>query len=114
MCGNDWYDFVKHCALVRIFFGKKNFIKFLKVHFYDNDPNKEPDNNDFGRKNFLNTKFSLIFKNWGTLVLLDGCITGTSGSCKATMKVQFKAAIGGMFSNCEDEMTAPFETEWAI
>uniref|UniRef100_A0A914IDR1 Serpin domain-containing protein n=1 Tax=Globodera rostochiensis TaxID=31243 RepID=A0A914IDR1_GLORO len=83
-CGSDYYEHVKHCAM---------------VHFYDNDPDKEPRNTEHKR----------------TLVLLDGCII-TAGSshknCTAKVNIAFEQQPKSSFfyGTCDAEMKTVFES----
>uniref|UniRef100_A0A183CP34 SERPIN domain-containing protein n=1 Tax=Globodera pallida TaxID=36090 RepID=A0A183CP34_GLOPA len=80
-CGSDYYDYVKHCAM---------------VHFYDNEPEKEPRHSDHKR----------------ILVLLDGCITGASHqNCTANVNITFEQPERSFFhGNCDAEMKTVFES----
>uniref|UniRef100_A0A183C082 SERPIN domain-containing protein n=1 Tax=Globodera pallida TaxID=36090 RepID=A0A183C082_GLOPA len=84
-CGSDYYEHVKHCAM---------------VHFYDNDPDKEPRNTEHKR----------------TLVLLDGCIiTGGAAAhknCTANVNIAFeqKPKSSFFYGTCDAEMKTVFES----
>uniref|UniRef100_A0A914HTI1 Serpin domain-containing protein n=1 Tax=Globodera rostochiensis TaxID=31243 RepID=A0A914HTI1_GLORO len=82
-CGSDYYDHVKHCAM---------------VHFYDNDPEKEPRN----------------FDHKSTLVLLDGCIIAGGAShknCTANVNIAFEQPQRSFFyGNCDAETKTVFES----
>ncbi|KAL3095520.1 hypothetical protein niasHS_004126 [Heterodera schachtii] len=84
-CGNPYYDQVKHCAM---------------VHFYENEPEKEPNGHEFKR----------------TLALLDGCVVGgTAQNCTAKVKIEFEEPKSSFFyGNCDAQMKTMFENSFEI
>ncbi|KAL3109175.1 hypothetical protein niasHT_013955 [Heterodera trifolii] len=84
-CGNRYYDQAKHCAM---------------VHFYDNEPEKEPNGDESKR----------------TLVLLDGCIkTETAQNCTANVQIAYERTGSSFFyGNCNAEKKTVFESSIEI
>ncbi|KAL3096358.1 hypothetical protein niasHT_026325 [Heterodera trifolii] len=84
-CGNPYYDQIKHCAM---------------VHFYENEPEKEPNGQEYKR----------------TLALLDGCVTGGADkNCTAKVKIEFEQAKSSFFyGNCDVQKKTVFESSFEI
>ncbi|KAL3099990.1 hypothetical protein niasHS_001916 [Heterodera schachtii] len=84
-CGNPYYDQIKHCAM---------------VHFYENEPEKEPNGHEYKR----------------TLALLDGCVaTATEKNCTAKVKIEFEQAKSSFFyGNCDAQKKTVFESSFEI
>uniref|UniRef100_A0A1I8AYV3 VWFD domain-containing protein n=1 Tax=Meloidogyne hapla TaxID=6305 RepID=A0A1I8AYV3_MELHA len=74
VCGNEYYDKIKRCAM---------------AHFFnDNKPETMP-KDDLDRK---------------ILVILDGCATCTKGGTITGLRVTHKEESGGFFSRCSEIM----------
>ncbi|KAL3096361.1 hypothetical protein niasHT_026328 [Heterodera trifolii] len=84
-CGNPYYDQIKHCAM---------------VHFYENEPEKEPNGHEYKR----------------TLALLDGCVAGGADkNCTAKVKIEFEQPKSSFFyGNCDAQMKTVFESSFEI
>ncbi|KAL3096355.1 hypothetical protein niasHT_026322 [Heterodera trifolii] len=84
-CGNPYYDQIKHCVM---------------VHFYENEPEKEPNGNEYKR----------------TLALLDGCVAGRADkNCTAKVKIEFEQAKSSFFyGNCDAQKKTVFESSFEI
>ncbi|KAL3099991.1 hypothetical protein niasHS_001917 [Heterodera schachtii] len=84
-CGNPYYDQIKHCAM---------------VHFYENEPEKEPNGHEYKR----------------TLALLDGCVAGGADeNCTAKVKIEFEQPKSSFFyGNCDVQMKTVFESSFEI
>ncbi|KAL3099993.1 hypothetical protein niasHS_001919 [Heterodera schachtii] len=84
-CGNPFYDQIKHCAM---------------VHFYENEPEKEPNGHEYKR----------------TLALLDGCVVGGEDkNCTAKVKIEFEQPKSSFFyGNCDAQMKTVFESSFEI
>ncbi|KAL3069072.1 hypothetical protein niasHT_034302 [Heterodera trifolii] len=84
-CGNKYFDHIKHCAM---------------VHFYDNDPEKEPRKEE-GKERILG--------------LLDGCIRGATKHCRTVnVKVEHQEMeyTGGFAYNCGAGIPFTFPVEF--
>ncbi|KAL3096363.1 hypothetical protein niasHT_026330 [Heterodera trifolii] len=84
-CGNPYYDQVKHCAM---------------VHFYENEPKKEPNGQEYKR----------------TLALLDGCVAGGADkNCTVKVEIEFEQPKSSFFyGNCDAQMKTVFESSFEI
>ncbi|KAL3092890.1 hypothetical protein niasHS_004779 [Heterodera schachtii] len=84
-CGNPYYDQIKHCAM---------------VHFYENEPEKEPNDQEYKR----------------ILALLDGCVAGGADkNCTAKVKIEFEQPKSSFFyGNCDVQMKTVFESSFEI
>ncbi|KAL3112261.1 hypothetical protein niasHT_013280 [Heterodera trifolii] len=84
-CGNPYYDQIKHCAM---------------VHFYENEPEKEPNGHEYKR----------------ILALLDGCVAGGADkNCTAKVKIEFEQPKSSFFyGNCDAQKKTLFESSFEI
>ncbi|KAL3081601.1 hypothetical protein niasHT_034259 [Heterodera trifolii] len=84
-CGNPYYDQIKHCAM---------------VHFYENEPEKEPNGNEYKR----------------SIALLDGCVAGGADkNCTAKVKIEFEQPKSSFFyGNCDAQKKTVFESSFEI
>ncbi|KAI3420037.1 hypothetical protein GPALN_003371 [Globodera pallida] len=93
-------DFYKVALMPKC--GNENFdhIKHCAmVQFYKNMPKNEPENADAMR----------------TLVLLDGCVTGSIKGCTANVKVEFKELGSSFFyGNCDETVSVAFESNITV